>query len=386
VTRRSFVRQAAGISFGLALGGCAGASSGARRGSSLLAGVEKYAHELVFGSATRRARAVACAYAAVDGSQHVAGAVGNLFRGAPPLPPARADSLFEIGSVTKVFTATLLAQTLQSPEHPIRLDSQIGRYLPDRVTDRRITELTFGDLASYSSCLIRVAPGQNSATYTIPELVRFLNQGGIRRGEHVAPLLRGCAPGMRYDYSNLGFGLLGYVLGRVWNTSWEDLITSNITGPLRMPGTVRDLDAGQLERLAVGYGPHGAEPPGVSAPFLGGGGILKSTANDMLRFLDAQLEPHHAPRVLRAAIPATHVNHHPGRTPAVGLGWFLDETIRRQPAFAKDGGTGGFGSYIAFVPDERRGAFLVTNTHHLTGGATLRSLLGFAPSGNGDAP
>lgn len=58
---------------------------------------------------------------------------------------------------------------------------------------------------------------------------------------------------MRYDYSNLGFGLLGYVLGRVWNTSWDD-----------------------------------------------------------------------APRVLRAAIPATHVNHHPGRTPAAGLGWFLD--------------------------------------------------------------
>jgi CubicO group peptidase (beta-lactamase class C family) len=88
--------------------------------------------------------------------------------------------------------------------------------------------------------------------------------------------------------------------------------------------------------------------------------------------------------VLRTAIPATWTNQHPGVTPAVGLGWFLDSTTNAQPAFAKDGGTAGFGSYIAFVPSAHRGAFIVTNTRHLTGGATLRSLLGFASNAPGD--
>jgi serine-type D-Ala-D-Ala carboxypeptidase/endopeptidase len=382
VTRRKLVAQAAGFGVGLALAGCSGGSSTSRSAStatsttspdrsSLLGGVEAYAQQLVAGSTPR---AVGCAYAAIDGSQRVAGATGQLASGAAGTQPARPDSLFEIGSVTKVFTTTLLAQTMESPEHRIALTTAVGPYLPAGITNPKVRALTFGDLASYSSCLTTNAPGQNRATYTIPQLAEFLNTSD--------PFVSGCVPGSGYYYSNLAVGLLGYALGTVWGASWEELLSRNITGPLKMPDTVRTLDAAQTARLATGYAPSGPAPAIGGAAFLGGGGVLKSTANDMLRFLSAQLDPSQAPGTLRTAIPATHVKQHGGAgTPAVGLGWFLETTSGGQPGYSKNGGTRGFGAFIALVPSTGRGAFIVTNMQHLTGGAGIRPLLGIAAGG-----
>jgi CubicO group peptidase (beta-lactamase class C family) len=384
ITRRNLVARAAGVGATLALGGCGsgGGSSASRTTSTasatqspLLAGVEAYARQLVSGA---NPRAVGCAYAAIDGAQQVAGAAGMLSAGTAgataAAQAARADSLFEIGSVTKVFTTTLLAQTIESPQHPIKLSSPIGPHLPAAVTNPQVRALTFGELASYSSCLVTTAPGQNRATYTVPQLVEFLNGPN--------PFESGCTPGASYFYSNLAVGLLGYTLGTIWNSSWDELLRQNITGPLQMPDTIRTPDAAQSARLATGYGPNGPARAIAGAPFLGGGGVLKSTANDMLRFLAAQLDPSRAPGTLRQAIPATHVKQHGGTgAPAVGLGWFLSSTTTGQAAISKNGGTRGFGSYVAFVPAARRGAFIVTNMQHLTGGAGVRPLLGIGAAG-----
>jgi CubicO group peptidase (beta-lactamase class C family) len=375
--------RAAGIGAGLALGGCGGGSSTSRTTatasssqSSLLAGVEAYARELVSGP---NPQAVGCAYAAIDGTQHVAGAAGHLSRTTSAAPAAAADSLFEIGSVTKVFTTTLLAQTIESPRRHIELSSPIGPYLPAGIANAQVAALTFGELASYSSCLVTTAPGQNRATYAVPQLVEFLNGPN--------QFASGCTPGASYHYSNLAVGLLGYTLGTVWNSSWDELLRQNITGPLQMPDTVRTPDTAQSTRLATGYAPNGPVRTITGAPFLGGGGVLKSTANDMLRFLAAQLDPGHAAGTLSKAIPATHIEQHSAAgAPTVGLGWFLQSTTTNQSAFSKNGGTRGFGALIAFVPAAQRGAFIVTNTQHLTGGAEIRPLLGIgAAGGAGDA-
>jgi serine-type D-Ala-D-Ala carboxypeptidase/endopeptidase len=382
ITRRTLVARAAGVGATLALGGCGSGgsptstttssttSAASASQSPVIAGIEAYARQLVGGP---NPRAVGCAYAAIDGSQQVAGAAGQL-SAAASAAAARADSLFEIGSVTKVFTTTLLAQTIESPQHQVELSSPIGPYLPAGVTNPQVKALTFGELASYSSCLITSAPGQNRPTYTVPQLVEFLNGSN--------PFVSGCTPGASYYYSNLAVGLLGYTLGTVWGSSWDVLLRQNITGPLQMPDTVRTPDAAQTARLATGYTPSGPARAIAGAPFLGGGGVLKSTANDMLRFLAAQLDPSHAPGTLSRAIPATHVEQNGGAgAPAVGLGWFLQSTTGGQPAISKNGGTRGFGALIAFVPAARRGAFIVTNMQHLTGGAGVRPLLGIGAAG-----
>jgi serine-type D-Ala-D-Ala carboxypeptidase/endopeptidase len=379
ITRRDLVASAAGVGATLALGGCGGGGSSTSRTtatvpaspSSLLAGVEAYAHQLV---GSPNPRAVGCAYAAIDGMQQVAGAAGQLSADAAAAEPARADSLFEIGSVTKVFTTTLLAQTIESPQQHITLTTPVGPYLPAEITNPEVKALTFGELASYSSCLVTAAPGQNLATYTVPQLAQFLNGPN--------PFVSGCTPGASYFYSNLAVGLLGYTLATIWNSSWDELLRHKITGPLQMPDTVRTPDAAQSARLATGYGPNGPARAIAGAPFLGSGGVLKSTANDMLRLLAAQLDPSHAPGTLSKAISATQIKQNGGAgRPSVGLGWFLQSTTSDQPALSKNGGTRGFGAYIAFVPAARRGAFIVTNMQHLTGGHGIRPLLGIGAAG-----
>jgi D-alanyl-D-alanine-carboxypeptidase/D-alanyl-D-alanine-endopeptidase len=379
ITRRDLVAGAAGVGATLALGGCGGGGSSTSRTtgtasvspSSLLAGVEAYAHQLVGGP---NPRAVGCAYAAIDGTQQVAGAAGQLSADAGAAQPARADSLFEIGSVTKVFTTTLLAQTIEPPQQHITLTTPVGPYLPAGITNPEVKALTFGELASYSSCLVTAAPGQNLATYTVPQLAQFLNGPDA--------FVSGCTPGASYFYSNLAVGLLGYTLGTIWNSSWDELLRQNITRPLQMPDTVRTPDGAQSARLATGYGPNGPARAIAGAPFLGGGGVLKSTANDMLRFLAAQLDPSRAPGTLSKAISATQIKQNGGAgRPSVGLGWFLESTTSDQSALSKNGGTRGFGAYIAFVPAARRGAFIVTNMQHLTGGHGIRPLLGIGAAG-----
>ena len=153
--------------------------------------------------------------------------------GGPDTRPLGPRSVFDLGSINKTFTGTLLADMMVRGE--VGLEDPISRYLPDSVTvptygDRRITLL---DLATHSSGLPRLPSNYRPRdmrdpyeAYTVEILYEFLSGHELRR-----------EPGAGFEYSNLGFGLLGHVLARAAGVSYRDLLQERIIGPLGMAQT-----------------------------------------------------------------------------------------------------------------------------------------------------
>lgn len=262
-------------------------------------------------------------------------------------------TLFEIGSITKVFTALLLAEMADAGE--VALDDPAAQYLPDSVDVPGGETITLRHLATHTSGLPRLPsnlqpadPANPYADYTVAELYDFLSGYALSR-----------EPGAQYEYSNLGVGLLGHALARAAGTSYEALLQERVLGPLGLDDTAIDLAPSQRERLATGHS--GSQPvPHWDIPTLAGAGALYSTANDMLRFLAAQIGL--ADTSLDEAVGRTHtVMAEAGPGAAIALGWHV-----REPAGARifwhNGGTGGFRSFAAFDSTQRRGVVVLTNS------------------------
>jgi CubicO group peptidase (beta-lactamase class C family) len=152
--------------------------------------------------------------------------------GAPNDRPLDGDTVFEIGSITKVFTALLLTEMVKRGE--VALDDPVSKYLPDHASmpARDGKQITLLDLATYTSGLPRNPDGIPNfgdnpyASYRVEQLYAFLSNHALRFD-----------PGTHYEYSNLGFGLLGHVLALQANASYEDLVVSRICAPLGLEDT-----------------------------------------------------------------------------------------------------------------------------------------------------
>ena len=166
---------------------------------------------------------------------------------ADPHPPD-SGTIFEIGSITKVFTALLLAEMAHHGE--VSLFDPVAKYLPKdvRAPERSGRSITLKDLATHTSGLPRLPtnlapknPANPYADYTVEQLYQFLSTYELTRDI-----------GSRFEYSNIGGGLLGHVLARRANTNYEDLVHSRIGGPLGMNSTGITLMPKQKARLAAG--------------------------------------------------------------------------------------------------------------------------------------
>jgi CubicO group peptidase (beta-lactamase class C family) len=295
-----------------------------------------------------------------DGSTRVVG-YGNPGPGAEPLGPR---SVFEIGSITKTFTGTILADMVARGE--VALDDPVSMYLPDEVTvpsfgDREITLL---DLATHTSGIeeqkaiqllaqLGLTPRdpQNPwASYTVDALYTWL-----------ADLELGREPGAEYEYSNLGMGLLGYALARAAGMTPRELVHERVTGPLGMDMTGYALEGG-LERWMVrGHGADGVVPYWFATGAAEGAGGLRSNAEDMLAFLAANVGP--PDPGLEVAMRAAHEPQRPmgGEESGVGLAW-RSYTLNGRPLVWHGGATGGFRAVIVFDPERRVGAVVLTNS------------------------
>jgi D-alanyl-D-alanine-carboxypeptidase/D-alanyl-D-alanine-endopeptidase len=193
------------------------------------------------------------------------------------VPPERV--IFEIGSITKVFTGLLLAQAVV--EHRVALDDPISRYLPPAVTlDPAVAAITLGQLATHTSGLPRLPGNLGSANardpfadYTEADLYAFLR--AYRPTAHAAP-----APA---EYSNLGAGLLGHLLGLAYGESYGRLVAEKIARPLHLADTVVELSDEQRSRLARPHVGRVQVPPMRYQDTLVGAGGLYSTAADLVR-------------------------------------------------------------------------------------------------------
>lgn len=268
--------------------------------------------------------------------------------------PVNEHSIYEIGSISKTFTATLLADMVRKGE--MSLDDPIEKYLPTSVHVPMYEgkHITLGNLSDHTSSLPRMPdnfapadPMNPYADYTIDQLYAFLSSYELQR-----PI------GSEYEYSNLAVGLLGHILSLKAGTSYENLMVSKIAGPLQMNETRITLTDEMKKNLAVGHA-MGMEVPNWDLPTLAGAGAIRSSASDMLKYLSAQMGSH--PGDLYEDMELTHkARHDKANGNSVGLGWHI--TPGEHELIWHNGATGGYMTFAGFSNASKMGVVVFTNS------------------------
>ncbi len=276
----------------------------------------------------------------------------------------RPDSVFEIGSITKTFTGLALAQLIAQGK--VKAEQPVRELLPEgSVAKPEGLEISLLDLVTQHSGLPRLPddmkpadPANPYADYDEAKLYRFIARRGVQR-----------SPEPGYLYSNLGFGLLGQALANRAGVDYARLVKELVTDPLCMNDTFVTPSAEQRARLAPGRRFNGVPVPSWDLGSLGGAGALRSTAGDMLTYLEAQLEPDRscgpadsrppAARTLAAALRRTHELQAPGPPGLrIAYAWVHDP---KSGIYWHDGATGGYGSFAFFHPEKRYAAIVLAN-------------------------
>ena len=285
-------------------------------------------------------------------------AFGKLGEGKSP----DGDTVYEIGSITKTFTATLLADAVISSR--FTLDTPIGDLLPDfKIPERNGKQITLGEIGTQYSGLPRMPsnfapkdPGNPYADYDSGKLKAFLAGYELIRD-----------PGTAYEYSNLAFGLLGYALAQSAHTTYGDLVHEKVFQPLGMTMSGTYFTEAMQGHLGSGHDETGTPVENWDLGVLAGAGGIRSTVNDMLRYLKANLGGDHTP--LAAAMNyAQQPRRDVSPKMRIGLAWNTTE----KGVTWHNGGTGGYRSFLGFDKDRHKGVVVLTNT------ATDVDDLGFA--------
>lgn len=305
---------------------------------------------------------IAARIAPREGEGIVAGVLGpqgsRVVAGGPAKDAAlTGETLFEIGSISKVFTALILADMARKGE--VALDDPAEEYLPagHHMPARGGRRITLLDLATHTSGLPRLPdnmpfadPDDPYADYTEQRMLDFLDRYQLPRDI-----------GAKWEYSNFGVGLLGYLLSRAAGKDYETLLRERITGPLRMSDTSVSLSPGQRARFAQGHDAYMQPAKPWRLAVLAGAGGIRSTANDMLKFSAAALDPK-SPigPAMKLALAQRRATGNPRFDQA--LGWEVVHPEPGREVVVHDGGTGGFRSSLALEPAKRRAAVVLANS------------------------
>jgi CubicO group peptidase (beta-lactamase class C family) len=288
------------------------------------------------------------------GTPRITVAVGD----AQPGKPVDENSVFEIGSITKVFTGILLADMVLRGE--VRLDQPVAELLPATVKmpSRSGKVITLQHLSTQTSGLPRLpgnmAPKDMSnpyADYTVAQLYTFLSGHELRRD-----------PGTVYEYSNLGVGLLGHALSLRAGKPYEELVRERILVPLGMTSTAITLTPDMKKRVAQGHDVNSDPVPLWDLPTLAGAGALRSTVADMRRFITAAASPpdNAVGRAMKMSMePRFTVNERL----TLGLNWHRIANAGDTIVW-HNGGTGGYHTFVGFNTRTRASVVMLTGSTH----------------------
>jgi len=271
-------------------------------------------------------------------------------------PVPNGETIYEIGSLSKVFTGVLLADAVVRGQ--VRLDQPAGELLPPdvKMPIRREQAITLQDLSTHVSGLPRLPdnmkfknPENPYADYTTEDLNAFLKNYQLTR-----------APGEKSEYSNLGTGLLGQLLASQAHSPYEQLLRERIATPLDMSSTTITLNSRQQFRLALPHLADGQPTQNWDIPTLAGAGAIRSSTNDILRFAAANLTP--PPGQLGQALEmAWSIHQEPVNKEdfAMGLGWMV---ARDGKTRWHNGQTGGYHSILYVNREIPAAVVILTNT------------------------
>ncbi|HEX2114910.1 MAG TPA: class C beta-lactamase [Alphaproteobacteria bacterium] len=289
--------------------------------------------------------------------------------------PVTKDTLFEIGSVSKTFTATLVsyAQALGK----ISLDDRPGKHMP-QLRGSAVDAVSLLHLGTYTA---------GGLPLQFPDAVN----NNAQMAAYFQQWKPSAAPGAQRRYSNPSIGLLGHVTGLAMNGAFADLVETGLFSKLGLGRSYIRVPAAEMENYAWGYNkankPIRVNPGVFDAEAYG----VKSTAADMIRFVETNIRPETLDTPMRRAIEGTHIGYFKTGEMVQGLGWeqypypiTLDRLLDgnsgtmameahaatqltppqapSQPTlFNKTGSTNGFGAYVVFVPAKRIGIVMLAN-------------------------
>ncbi len=320
-------------------------------------------------------QAVGLAAVIVNGEQ--VRIVTHGFQGLDKAAPITADTLFEVGSITKTFTALLLADMVVNGE--LKLDDPVEKWLPQglsvgvnglKLRDYTGAPIRLVDLATHRSGLPRLPDNMPNGTRADP-YVDYREQQllvYLKSRETLVETDAGKTTKKRdeaYAYSNLGFGLLGYVLARAANMPYDELLQKRVLTPLGLTSTYLDTPRSELARFSDGHylekGTTLKQAKHWRFDVIAPAGALRMSAKDMGRYAQAASGAIDTP--LKAAFTLAQKRYREGMGPInpQGLAWIL-ATINDRAIVTHDGATGGFSSTLWVEPERKSAVAVLSNT------------------------
>jgi D-alanyl-D-alanine-carboxypeptidase/D-alanyl-D-alanine-endopeptidase len=282
---------------------------------------------------------------------------GKTEKGGADIAPV---TLFEIASLTKLFTCSMLADMQQ--EGLLKLDDSAQKYIGSRVRlpSYEGREIRLADLAAHTSGLPKVPV--NIFKGREKDIMKDENPYAVYNTEMmyqdlVAEKLFD-PPGTVYQYSNYGMGLLGHILTLIDQKTYQQMLQDRICSKLGMKNTVVTLNDSQKRMLASGHSVTGRKVSAWDFLVLEGAGAIKSNAEDMTRFIAANLG--YNPSSLTPALEQTQHIVFEGQGGRIALGWHTAQG--RHLIYTHNGETGGYTSYIGMVKEAKCGVFIACNT------------------------
>jgi len=277
---------------------------------------------------------------------------GEVALGSGVLPDAQ--TIYEIGSISKVFTGLLLADAVT--REVVALDDPVQGFYEDvfELTPFEDQPIELWHLSTHTSGLSRMPsnfrpedPDDPYADYTHELMYAYLSKAKLRR-----------APGTKYAYSNLGAALLGNLIAREQELDYESLLRTRIADPLGLKHTSIALTPWMQEHLAPGYDVDQTPKANWSLPTFAGAGGIRSNVHDMLRFASAALHPEGGP--LAEAFPLSmEIRHREPQGATVALGW---HAASQEATRLHNGQTGGYHSFLALWPEGDAAVVVLANT------------------------
>lgn len=277
---------------------------------------------------------------------------GETARSKGKLPTSK--SIYEIGSISKVFCGILLATAIK--ENKVKASDDIRKYLPEgkyNNLEMHETPIQLIHLANHTSGLPRL-PEDIAAQPDFDPLNPYKNYTKEMVFKFLENVKLFSAPGEKAEYSNIGMALLGIILEGVYNKTFEELVQEKICKPLDMTNTAIKLNAVQQTLFTTGYNSEGIETPHWELPDLNAAGGLRSNAKDMLQFMKANLEQKNETLKL-AQQPQL-------KTDNIAMAWHILKTKSGNTLVWHNGATFGAAAFCGFIKEKDCAVIILSNS------------------------
>lgn len=303
-----------------------------------------------------------------DGKSHFYN-YGTSELGKSELPTSK--SVYEIASITKTFTGTILAHALV--DQKVKLEDDIRKYLEENYPNLEFEKhpVTIGNLANHSSGLPQFLPDQSetfkkpmdSVAFLLADFYKNYSNKDFYRDLHEAKI--GFAPGTDFKYSNVGTQIAGDILEKVYAKSYEKLLSEYITKPLKMNQTIVGTNSSQL---LTGYNEKGKIMPRNITTIMAPAGGIYSTTGDLVKYIQYHLNKNDQ------YVQASHTPVVKNEGDETGLFWRIHKNEDGSQTIWHTGGTFGFSSALQIYPSKNMGVIILSNESDMSSQGKLQDI------------